>query len=71
MKPNKTQQVLEYLKNNKGGITSWDAIQMFRATRLSAIIYNLEKKGYVFAHCDEKGDGVRYTRYFLQHSPKV
>ena len=37
---NKTQKVKEYLEEH-GKITSWEAIQKFRATRLSAIIYNL------------------------------
>ena len=37
---NKTQLVLEHLKINKN-ITSWEAIQRYGATRLSAIIFNL------------------------------
>lgn len=36
----KTQAVLNHLKANKN-ITSWEAIQKFGATRLSAIIFNL------------------------------
>lgn len=37
--------VLQHLKEN-GSITSWDAITLFGATRLSAIIYLLRKQGY-------------------------
>ena len=37
--------VLQHLKEN-GSITSWDAIILFGATRLSAIIYLLRKQGY-------------------------
>lgn len=37
---NKTQLVLNHLKASKT-ITSWEAIQKFGATRLSAIIFNL------------------------------
>lgn len=38
----KSSQVLEHLRAN-GTITSWEAINLFGATRLSAIIYNLRK----------------------------
>lgn len=37
--------VLEYLQN-VGHITSMEAIEMFGATRLSAIIFDLRKLGY-------------------------
>jgi hypothetical protein len=37
--------VLEYMQT-KGSITSMDAIEMFGATRMSAIIYDIKKKGY-------------------------
>jgi hypothetical protein len=30
---------------NKKSITSWDAITLYRATRLSAIIFNLRRQG--------------------------
>ena len=42
---NKTQAVLEHLKNHVG-ITSMEAIDLYGATRLSAIIFNLRKYGY-------------------------
>ena len=42
---NKSQLVKEHLIN-KGSITSWEAIQAYGATRLSAIIFNLRQKGY-------------------------
>ena len=38
----KTQKVLDHLKEY-GSITSWEAIDNYGATRLSAIIYNLRK----------------------------
>lgn len=44
-KINKSNAVLNHLKKY-GSITSWKAITEYRATRLSAIIYNLRKKGY-------------------------
>lgn len=43
---NKTELVLEHLQS-KGSITSWEAIQEYKATRLSAIIFNLKKSGFV------------------------
>lgn len=40
---NKTQKVLEHLQKH-GSITSLEAIDLYGATRLSGIIYNLKKK---------------------------
>ncbi len=40
-----TQQVLKTLIEQKT-ITSWEAIQKFRCTRLSAVIYNLRQDGH-------------------------
>ena len=40
-----TDAVLWHL-GNKTTITSWEAIQEYGATRLSAIIHSLRKKGY-------------------------
>lgn len=37
--------VLDYMLHN-GSITSWQAITMFGATRLSDIIFRLKKEGY-------------------------
>ena len=42
-KTNKHKKVLEHLKEH-GKITSWEAIELYGATRLSAIIFNLRKK---------------------------
>ena len=40
---NKTEKIKLHLIE-KGSITSWQAIQFYGATRLSAIIYNLRYK---------------------------
>lgn len=40
----KTQKVLEHLHEH-GCITSLEAIELYKATRLSAIIFNLRKRG--------------------------
>lgn len=42
---NKTKQVLNHLQQH-GTITSWEAIKNYRATRLSAIIFNLKERGW-------------------------
>ena len=42
MRTNKTQQVLDHLKK-RGSINSLEAIDLYGATRLSAIIFNLRK----------------------------
>lgn len=41
-KVTKTNLILKHLQE-KGSITSWEAIESYGATRLSAIIFNLKK----------------------------
>ncbi len=43
-KMNKTEKVLEHLRTH-GSITSLEAIELYDATRLSAIIFNLRNRG--------------------------
>lgn len=42
----KTQDILHHLQVHKS-ITSMEAINLYKATRLSGIIYVLKKRGYV------------------------
>ena len=69
-KLNKTECVLEHLKNN-GCITSWEAIELYGATRLSAIIYNLRhREGYSIdminlPFVDRFGTKSHYGKYIL------
>ncbi len=44
-KTTKTQKVLEYLQQNNT-MTTMEAFELFGASRLPAIIYQLRKKGY-------------------------
>lgn len=44
-KTSQEKEVLKHLQTNKT-ITSMEAINLYGATRLSAIIYNLRKAGY-------------------------
>ena len=61
----KTGKVLLHLQK-EGSITSWDAIQLYRATRLSAIIFNLKDEGYIIDSVKENGDGQHWTRYIYK-----
>lgn len=66
----KTSQIIEHLKEHKS-ITSWDAIQLYKATRLSAIIFNLRKKGMNIrtrerAFKDVNNDTSYYAEYILE-----
>jgi hypothetical protein len=74
MRITKSQQVREHL-NKKGVISSWDAIQNYNATRLSAIIFNLRKEGYDIASIpqakkDVNGNMCHYVDYKLIAEPK-
>ena len=55
-KTSKTKKVLEHLQKY-GSITSWQAIELYGATRLSAIIYNLREK-YKISSCKINGDMI-------------
>lgn len=63
---NKTQKVLDHLKKY-GSITSWEAIDNYGATRLSAIIFNLRKyyhiEGVDHIANDRYGNPSTYTKY--------
>ena len=66
---NKTKEVLKHLQTY-GTITSMEAINLFGATRLSAIIFNLRKKGYNIISVDKTtkdryGHTVPYSEYTL------
>lgn len=69
----KTEAVLRWLQSN-ASISSMEAIKEFGATRLSAIIFNLRKRGYdiEMVWCegrDRFGNPMRYGRYYLINSP--
>lgn len=63
----KTQKVLTHLKE-RGTITSLDAINLYSATRLAAIIHVLRKKGYdieteIEHSVDKYGSNYHYAKY--------
>ena len=62
----KTQenQILNHLKKHKF-ITSWEAIQEYRITRLSARIYELREKGHQIITKNITENGKRFAEYSL------
>ena len=76
MKKKKTQveQVLNHLKKF-GQITSWEAIQNYRITRLSDKIYLLRKKGINIStietsHINKEGTKKDFATYKLIENGK-
>lgn len=67
----KELRVLAHLKKHRS-ITSWEAIKLYRATRLSAIIFNLRERGYDIRSVMEYNEetGTRFARYVLIKSIK-
>ena len=57
------QKVLNHLKEH-GSITSWDAIQHYRITRLSEYIRSLRHEdGLNITSINEKNDNAHWVRY--------
>ena len=68
---NKHEAVKKHLQNKKT-ITSWEAIELYGATRLSAIIFNLKKSGMPIttkqvAFTDRFGNKGICTQYELSN----
>lgn len=67
----KTANVKRHLLEGKS-ITSWEAIQLYRATRLSAIIFELKNRhGLTIGSETIVEDGVHYSKYYLMADPKL
>lgn len=58
------QNVKNHL-NNGLSITSWEAIELYHCTRLSAVIYSLKDRHSMLISSEmvDSGDGTRYARY--------
>ena len=70
IKINKTNAIQLHLAE-KGSITSWEAIKEYGATRLSAIIYNLRRRGLdirteTIEFTDRFGSKATYAKYILE-----
>lgn len=65
---NKTAQVLRHLKEH-GSITSWEAINEYGVTRLSAVIFNLRKIYRIDSIpqvcTDRFGNTAQFTKYIF------
>ena len=67
---NKHQLVKQHLLKKKS-ITSWEAIKLYEATRLAAIISNLRKDNHLidsepFLSKDANGRPVRWVKYIYK-----
>ena len=60
----KIDKVARHLVTKKK-ITSWDAIQLYFATRLADIIFTLRNEGWLINTKMIKKDKVRYAEYIL------
>jgi len=48
----------------KGNISSWEAIELYHATRLSDIIFKLKKQGLEITSTPETKGKSRFVRYY-------
>ena len=64
MQNTQENQILNHLKKHKF-ITSWEAIQEYRITRLSARIYELRERGHNIITKNVSENGKRFAEYSL------
>ena len=65
----KIDSVFAHLKKGKT-ITSWQAFEMFRATRLADIVFKLRSRGYDISTFLIDYNGTRYAKYKLNRRAK-
>lgn len=60
-----TADILRYLATHKKGITPFDAFELFHATRLGGIVFNLRHRYNmpIVTIPETTKKGVRYARY--------
>jgi hypothetical protein len=61
----KIDAVYLHLKKH-GHITSWEAINLYKATRLADIIYKLKLQGFKIVTLMVEGENTRFARYFIK-----
>jgi hypothetical protein len=61
----KIDAVYLHLKRHKH-ITSWEAINLYKATRLADIIYKLKNLGFKIETVMVESGNTRFARYFLK-----
>lgn len=72
---NKSAKILEHMKLH-GSITQMEAWDIFRASRLSALIFLYKARGYniesVWEHgVNKDGERTRWTRYYLKEGEAI
>jgi len=65
----KTKKVANHLITKKS-ITTWEAITQHKATRLSAIIFNLKKRGFIFETKPDSSGNANFVRYHFKGMKK-
>lgn len=63
----KIDAVYAHLKKHKH-ITSWEAINLYKATRLADIVFKLKRQGFNIETMLIEANGTRFARYFLKPS---
>ena len=61
----KIDSVFAHLKKGKT-ITSWQAFELFRATRLADIVFKLRSRGYDITTFLIESNGTRYAKYKME-----
>ena len=70
MKDSKINLVAKHLISKKK-ITSWQAIELYNATRLADIIFTLKAEGWdIVTNMVKEPSGVRYAVYRLMSVPR-
>lgn len=69
MNPSQKDLVLSHLKRHKS-ITSWEAIQLFRITRLASVIHLLKADGYNIFTTKEHNENKTWAKYTLLKNSK-
>lgn len=69
-KKTQTSEILKYMKTHKKGITSKEAFEYFGATRLSGLIFEMKRQGYLIKTESVEvktryGNKVNVARYSL------
>lgn len=59
------QTVLNHLQE-RGSITSWEAITEYHITRVGAVIHELKKRGHNISNKTETNGKSHWTRYTLE-----
>tara|TARA_R100001244_G_scaffold17967_2_gene19039 strand:- start:4689 stop:4952 length:264 start_codon:yes stop_codon:yes gene_type:complete len=58
----KKQEILNHLKSGKT-ITSMEAIELYKVTRLAAVVHTLKREGHIIESENVKGNNGTYSIY--------